>query len=59
MGLIDDIRRHRDSWTKRFEEHREQEEYDHEYERNNAEKIAEEIKRNREKVGVFHRTDKT
>ena len=53
MGLIDDIRKHRDSWTKRFEEHRDEEEYDHEYEKNNAEKVEAEIKRNREKVGVF------
>lgn len=54
MGLIDDIRKKRDSWTKRFEEHREdEEEYDHEHERRHAEKIEERISHNREKVGVF------
>ena len=53
MGLIDDIRKRRDSWTKRFEEHRDEEEYDHEYEKNNADKVTEEIKRKRESVGIF------
>ena len=57
MGLIDDVRKRRDSWTSRFEEHRDEEEYDHEYEKNNAKKINEEIKRNREKVGVFPKID--
>jgi len=57
MGLIDDIRKRRDSWTKRFEEHRDEEEYDYEFEKNNAEKVAEEIKRNRENVGVFQKND--
>ncbi|MGI9554275.1 MAG: hypothetical protein ACR2NC_05055 [Thermodesulfobacteriota bacterium] len=59
MGLIDNIRRNRDSWTKRFEEHRDEEEYDHENEKINSDKIEEEIKRNREKVGVFPEIDKT
>lgn len=53
MGLIDDIRRKRDSWTKRFEEHREEEEYDHEHEKLHAEKIEKQISYNRERVGVF------
>ena len=38
MGLIDNVRKNRDSWTKRFEEHREEEHYDHEYEKNNKDK---------------------
>ena len=54
MGLIDDIRKKKDSWTKRFEEQRiEEEEYDFEHEMQNERKIEEEILRNREKVGVF------
>ena len=53
MGLIDDIRKNRDSWTHRFEEHRELEEYDHEYETKNSEKIQEEIEKKRKSVGVF------
>ena len=59
MGLIDNIRKQRDSWTKRFEEHRDEEEYDHEYEKNNLDRIEAEIKRNREKVGVFPKENKT
>ncbi len=54
MGLVDEIRNRRDSWIRRFEEHRVAEEsYDHEFERQNARKIEEEIKRNREMVGNF------
>lgn len=58
MGLIDDIRKKRDSWTKRLEEHREdEEEYDGEYEKRNAEEIQSRINYNRKKVGVFTRID--
>ena len=53
MGLIDEIRRNRDSWTQRFEEHRIEEEYDHEFEKNNTEKIEQEIMKKRQSVGVF------
>ena len=54
MGLIDEIRKKRDSWIKRFEEQRiEEEEYDFEYEIQNKSKIEEEILNNRKKVGVF------
>ncbi len=54
MGLIDDIRKRRDSWTKRFEEHRvDEENYDSEYEKRNIYKIEEQIKHNRKKIGVF------
>ncbi|MGI9535152.1 MAG: hypothetical protein ACR2NW_09390 [Thermodesulfobacteriota bacterium] len=59
MGLIDNIRKSRDSWTKRFEEHRDEEEFDHENEKSNSKKIEEEIQRNREKVGVFSKIEKT
>lgn len=57
MGLIDKVRESRDSWLVRFEEHRMEEEYDHEYERANAEKIEEQIRKNCEMVGVFPRKD--
>jgi hypothetical protein len=51
MGLIDDTRKRRDSWIKRFEEMRQEEEWDPE----NVDTEAEEkrIIENRKKVGVF------
>jgi hypothetical protein len=51
MGLIDDTRKRRDSWIKRFEEMRQEEEWDPE----NVDTEAEEkrIMENRKKVGVF------
>ncbi len=57
MGLIDKIRDSRDSWLVRFEEHRIEEEYDHEYEKLNAEKIEQQIKKNCTMFGVFPRKD--
>jgi hypothetical protein len=57
MGLIDKVRDSRDSWLVRFEEHRIEEEYDHEYENLNAAKIEEQIKKNCEMFGVFPRKD--
>ncbi len=54
MGLVDEIRNRRDSWMRRFEEQRVfTEPYDHEFEKENAEKIEERIKKNREMVGNF------
>ncbi|MGH7884091.1 MAG: hypothetical protein ACRENO_00190 [Thermodesulfobacteriota bacterium] len=54
MGLIDNLRDERDSWNKRYEEHRaEKEDYDHMFHKQNVSKIEEDIKRNREKVGKF------
>lgn len=54
MGLVDEIRNRRDSWSRRLEEQRaSQEPYDHEFEKGNARKIEEEIKKNREMVGKF------
>ena len=51
MGLIDDIRKNRDSWMARFEEHRQEEDED---ERPvDREKEKEERLRNRKMVGVF------
>ena len=51
MGLIDDTRKRRDSWIKRFEEQRQEEEWNPE----NTDPKAEEerIAENRSKVGVF------
>lgn len=51
MGLVDDVRKRRDSWMRRFEEHRQEEEGGHE----NPDPEAEEkrILENRKKVGVF------
>lgn len=55
MGLIDNLRDEKDSWKKRYEEHRsEKEEYDYKYEKQNALKIEAEIKKNCEKVGKFY-----
>ena len=53
MGLIDEIRKKRDSWTGRLEEHRQ---YEGEYEDDsmiNSEKEEEEILRKRRMVGIF------
>ncbi len=51
MGLVDDTRKRRDSWIKRFEEQRQEEEWNPE----NADSKAEEerILENRKNVGVF------
>ena len=55
MGLIDEIRKNRDSWMARFEEHRQDE---GEEERPvDREKEQEEILRNRKMVGVFPKKD--
>ncbi len=54
MGLVDEIRDRRDSWGRRLEEQRaSQEPYDHEFEKRNARKIEEQIRRNQEMVGKF------
>ncbi|MXW44268.1 MAG: hypothetical protein F4X32_01750 [Candidatus Dadabacteria bacterium] len=54
MGLVDEIRNRRDSWNSRLEEQRaSQEPYDHEFEKGNARRIEEEIRKNREMVGKF------
>lgn len=59
MGLVDEIRDRRDSWSRRLEEQRvSQEPYDHEFEKRNARRIEEEIKKNREKVGKFPTVEK-
>ena len=59
MGLVDDIRNRRDSWSRRLEEQRvSQEPYDHEFEKRNARKIEEEIKKNRKMLGKFPTAEK-
>jgi hypothetical protein len=57
MGLIDDIRKRRDSWIGRFEEHRQVEGEEEEYSKIDREKEEGEILRNRKMVGVFPRKD--
>jgi hypothetical protein len=51
MGLIDDVRKKRDSWVKRFEEHRQEDESGSE----RPDPVEEEkrIKENLRRVGVF------
>jgi hypothetical protein len=53
MGLIDDIRNKRDSWTARLEEHRKDPEEDDVRNSNGADKIDELILKNRSKVGNY------
>lgn len=54
MGLIDDVRDRKDSWSKRYEEHRsEKEEYDHRSEEQNEKSITEKIRENCKNVGNF------
>lgn len=59
MGLIDDIREKRDSWMRRFEEHRQNEGGEAEYSEIDGEKEEVEILKNRKMVGVFRRKDPT
>ena len=51
MGLIDDTRKKRDSWIVRFEEQRQEEEY--EPDTRSPEVIDKEIEENCKRVGVF------
>lgn len=50
MGLIDEVRNRRDSWTKRFEEHRD---FDDSACEGDPEAEEKRILENRRKVGVF------
>jgi hypothetical protein len=56
MGLIDDTRKRRDSWISRFEEMRQEEEY--EPDTRSPEVVEKEIQENCSKVGVFPDIDK-
>jgi len=58
MGLIDDIRKKRDSWMVRFEEHRQDEDEEEECPATDTQR-EEEILRNRKMVGVFPRKRET
>lgn len=51
MGLVDDTRKRRDSWIKRFEEQRQEEEWNPEKSDQEAEEKR--ILENRKNVGVF------
>ncbi|MER3446515.1 MAG: hypothetical protein C4291_06555 [Candidatus Dadabacteria bacterium] len=57
MGLIDDIRKKRDSWMGRLEEHRQDEGDEEEYYNIDREMEEAEILKNRKIVGVFPRKD--
>jgi len=51
MGLVDDTRKRRDSWIKRFEEQRQEEEWNPN--QDNPEAEEKRILENRKNVGVF------
>jgi len=51
MGLVDDTRKQRDSWIKRFEEQRQEEEWSPS--NNDPEAEEKRILENRKNVGVF------
>lgn len=51
MGLVDDTRKRRDSWIKRFEEQRQEEEWN--TNEINTEEEEKRILENRKNVGVF------
>ncbi|MEK6223305.1 MAG: hypothetical protein N2A97_00390 [Thermodesulfobacteriales bacterium] len=51
MGLVDDTRKRRDSWIKRFEEQRQEEEWSPE--KGDPEAEEKRILENRKNVGVF------
>jgi hypothetical protein len=51
VGLIDDVRKKRDSWVRRFEEHRQEDEGTHESLDPKEEERR--IKENLKRVGVF------
>jgi len=51
MGLVDDTRKRRDSWIKRFEEQRQEEEWNPN--ESNPEEEEKRILENRKNVGVF------
>ena len=57
MGLIDDIRKKRDSWMARFEEHRQDKDEPDDRSTVDRGKEEEEILKNRKMVGVFPRKE--
>lgn len=58
MGLIDDIRKRRDSWTARLEEHRNEREEDDVHDSNNSPETDESIIENRIRVGNYPKKEK-
>lgn len=56
MGLIDEVRKKRDSWTRRFEEQR-QDDYGSEEDENSSDEMENQkrIEENRRRVGKFDR----
>lgn len=57
MGLIDDIRKKRDSWTARLEEHRKEQEEKDANNSEGTEDIDDLIQKSRSKVGDFPRKE--
>lgn len=57
MGLIDDLRKKRDSWTGRLEEHRRDKKRLTESSEDERELEEADILRNRKMVGVFPRVE--
>jgi hypothetical protein len=57
MGLIDEIRKKRDSWTARLEEHREDPQEEDAGNSDGTENIDELILKNRTNVGKFPKKD--
>lgn len=57
MGLIDEVRKRRDSWLKRYEEQR-QDEYGDEQEDLSEEEIQKRIEENKKKVGIFDKNER-
>jgi hypothetical protein len=57
MGLIDDIRKKKDSWMARFEEHRQDKDEPGDYSSVDREREEEEILKNQKMVGVFPRKE--
>lgn len=54
MGLIDEVRKKRDSWEKRYEEQRQDDYYENEDVASDEQELRR-IEENRKKVGVFDR----
>lgn len=55
MGLIDEVRKRKDSWAKRYEEQR-QDEYNEQEEDEDEEEARRRIEQNKKRVGVFEKS---
>lgn len=58
MGLVEDIRKKRDSWMARFEEHRQDKDESDDRSSVDRRKEEEEILKNRKLVGVFSKKER-